>query len=145
MSKNHLTEGRVCVLYVLRSNCPTLPVKLDYPFAHRRAVARSCHFCRTAVWLFDFSRRLGDTRDQCHYQRPSLDDLLQTPGTRQCPDATTGKSLVRGGQRCIANGDAQSRSVGCAEQSEAHHSRQMRLLTSAHPTYFLVIALKRAG
>jgi hypothetical protein len=58
MSKNHLTEGKVCaaaalhtrvfgvrraaanegifiphlVLYVLRSNCPTLPVKLDYPF-----------------------------------------------------------------------------------------------------------------
>ena len=134
MSKNHSTEERVCavdtlharvfgvrraaanegifiphlVLYVLRSNCPTLPVKLDYPFAHRRAVARSRHFRRITVRLFDFSRRLGDTRDQCYYPRPSLDDLLQTPGTRQRPDATTGKSLVRGGQRCIANGDSQS-------------------------------------
>jgi len=134
MSKNHLTEGNVCVaaalharvfgvrraaanegifiphlvLYVLRSNCPTLPVKLDYPFAHCRAVARSRHFRRITVRLFDFSRRLGDTRDQCYYPRPSLDDLLQTPGTRQRPDATTGKSLIRGGQRCIANGDAQS-------------------------------------
>ena len=96
------------VLYVLRSDCPTLPVKLDYPFAHRRAVARSRHFCLITVWLFDFSRRLGDTRDQCHYQGPSLDGLLQTPGTRQRPDAMTGKSLVRGGQRCIPNGDAQS-------------------------------------
>jgi len=38
----------------------------------------------------------------------------------------------------------EGRSVGCAEQSEAHHSRQMRLLTPAHPTYFLVIALERA-
>jgi len=60
------------VLYVLRSNCPTLPVKLDYPFAHRRAVARSRHFRRITLRLFDFSRRLGDTRDQCHYQRLSL-------------------------------------------------------------------------
>ena len=134
MSKNHLTEEKVCavtalhtrvfgvcravthegvftphlVLYILCSSCPSLPVKLDYPFTQRRAVARSCHFRRTAVWLSDFSRRLGDTRDQCHYQSPSLDDLLQTSGTRQCPDATTGKSLVRAGQRCITNGDAQS-------------------------------------
>ncbi|MDP3280208.1 MAG: hypothetical protein U1D41_15565, partial [Nitrosomonas sp.] len=79
MSKNHLTEGNVyvaanegifiphLVLYVLRSNCPTLPVKLDYPFAHCRAVARSRHFRRITVRLFDFSRRLGDTRDQCYY------------------------------------------------------------------------------
>ena len=154
MSKNHLTEGKVCaaaalqtrvfgvrraaanegifiphlVLYVLRSNCPTLPVKLDYPFAHRRAVARSRHFRRITVRLFDFSRRLGDTRDQCYYPRPSLDDLLQTPGTRQRPDATTGKSLIRGGQRCIANGDAQSGyrrhvdSTPIREGAGQHHS-----------------------
>lgn len=58
----------------------------------------------------------------------SLDDLVQTPGTRQRPDATTGKSLIRGGQQCIANGDAQSGyrrhvdSTPIREDAGQHHS-----------------------
>ena len=80
------------VPYALHSNCPSLPVKLDYPFTHCRTITLSRYFRRITVWLPDFSRRLGDTRDQRHYPGPSLDDLLQITGTWQRPDATTGKS-----------------------------------------------------
>ncbi|SDI19307.1 hypothetical protein SAMN05428952_11152 [Nitrosomonas sp. Nm132] len=105
-----------------------MPVKLDYPSTYRCTHAFSRYFRRTAVWLSDFSRRLGDTRDQRPCPRPSLDDLLETPGTRQRPDTTAGARLVRGGQQCIANGGAQSGhrryadSTPIREGAGQHHS-----------------------
>jgi hypothetical protein len=54
------------------SNCSSLPVRLDYPFTHRCTHAFSRHFRKIAVWLPDFYGRLGDTHNQCHYQRLPL-------------------------------------------------------------------------
>src|SRR5487761_1968467 len=109
MSKKHLTEGTVravaalharvfvvCraatneafftphfISHVLRSNCSSLSVKLDYPPAPRRTIAFTRHLRRIAVWLPDFTRRLGDARDQRHYSSQTLDDVLQDAGARQ--------------------------------------------------------------
>lgn len=75
---------------------------------HRCTHAFSRYFRRITVRLPGFSGGLGDTRAQYHYQRPSPDDLLQTPGMWQRPDATADKSLVRGSQQRFANGGPQS-------------------------------------
>ncbi|SFL56105.1 hypothetical protein [Nitrosomonas communis] len=89
--------------------------------------AFSRHFHRTAVRLPDFSRKPGDTRNQCHCLRPSPDNLFQTPGTRQPPDAMAGASLVRSSQQCIAGGDVESGhrqyagSTPIREGAEQHH------------------------
>src|SRR5690606_2153854 len=135
MSKNHLTGRKVCVVAalhtqgfsvskaatnegvltpqwkpdVLRPNCSSLLVKLDHSFAYRCTDTFPCNVRRIAVRLPGFSRRLGDARDQRHCPRPSLDDLLQTVGTRQRPDTTVGTCFVRGRQQNFANGNDQPR------------------------------------
>ena len=93
MSENHLTEGAVCAVsalrmrgfvvcraetnegffspcsmsHDLRSNRPSLPVELDYLSAHCRPTPFPHHLRRVAVRLPDFSRRVGDARDQRHH------------------------------------------------------------------------------
>ena len=154
MTENQLTEVKICVAaplhaqvfsvhkstasegahaprsmpHVLRPNCPSLPVKLDYPSAHRHTVACSCHPRRVAVRLSDFSPRLGDALDKCYYPRPSLDGLVQAPGMWECLDTTSGASPVRSGQQRIANRSAQSgyrRHIGSTPIGKSvrqHHS-----------------------
>jgi len=133
MSKEHLTEGTVravaalharvfvvcraatneafftprLVSDVLRSNCSSLPVELDYSSTHCRTIAFTCHFRRTAVWLPDFPGRLGDARDQRHYSSQTLDNVLQATGARQSEDAAFGSRFVRGGRAGATDGNSQ--------------------------------------
>ncbi|KRH78445.1 hypothetical protein FERRO_14320 [Ferrovum sp. JA12] len=148
MSKKHLTEGTiravaalharvfvVCraatneafftprfVSHDLRSNCPSLLVKLDYPSAHCRTTPFTRHFYRAAVRLPDFSGRMGDTRDQRHYPTTSLDNLLQAAGARQPEDAASGASLVRVGSRDAARGNTQSGDRRHADSASVQNS-----------------------
>lgn len=135
MSQNHLAERNVCEIAalhtqafsdrkaatnegvltpqwkpdVLHPNCLSLPVKLDHSFACCSTDTFPRNVRRIAVRLPGFSRRLGDTRDQRHCPGPSLDDLLQTVGTRQHPDTTVGTRFVRSRQQYFANRSDQSR------------------------------------
>lgn len=134
MSKNHLAEGTVrtvaalharvfvvcraatnagffspcSVSHVLRSNCSSLLVELDYPSTYLRSASFTRHLRRTAVRLPDFSGRLGDARDQCHYPTQPLDNVLQAAGARQPEDAASGTRLVRIGRSNAAHGNPQS-------------------------------------
>ena len=133
MQRNHLTEGtdrapaalhakvfRACraagneaffiphsVFYVLRSNCPSLPVELDYPSTHCRTTALTRNICRIALWLPNFSRRLGDARYLCNHPSPPLDNVLQAAGAWQPAHTTHRTRLIRGGQHGTAYGDTQ--------------------------------------
>lgn len=91
------------ITHVLCSNDPLLPVRLDYSSVDCRTYTLSRHIRRITVWLHDFSRRLGNSGDQRYCSGSPLDDLLQTSGTRQRPDATVVTSFVRGGQQRIAD------------------------------------------
>lgn len=96
------------VSHDLRSNRPSLPVELDYLSAHCRPTPFPRHLRRVAVRLPDFSRRVGDARDQRHHPTTPLDHVLQDAGMRQPEDVASGASLVRGGRAGAADGHSQS-------------------------------------
>ena len=120
------------VSHDLRSNRPSLSVELDHASAHCRPAPFACHVCRTVTWLPDFSRKVGDARDQRHYPMQPLDNLLQAARARQIEDIAFGARFVRGGREGTAHGYSQSsdrRHIDFApirNSTRQHHSTRSR-------------------
>lgn len=133
MGKNYLTEGKICAVaalharvfgvrraatnegvftpqlafYVLRSNCPSLPVKLDYPSAYRCTHAFSRHFRRIAV-----TRQRADTTADARLVR----------GGRQCiavGDAQTGHRRYAGSTSIRESAGQHHSARSCKEEQQA--------------------------